>query len=103
RGLDVWIAALQLGDRLDRLDPVAPGLLLPGGDGEGEAVDDDCLDPHPPVPSQILDQPLGHGDLPVGGPRLAALVDGERDHGGAVLAYPPPDPGNSRSPPGARL
>ena len=37
RRLDVRIAALQLGDRLDGLDPVAPGLLLPGGDGERQA------------------------------------------------------------------
>ena len=102
-GLDVRIAALQLGDRLDGLDAVAPGLLLPGGNGERQAVDDDVLDPHPPVAGQILDQPLGDGDLPLSGPRLAALVDGKRDHGGTVLAHQRHDPGDARVGPVAVL
>ena len=43
-GLHVRVAALELADRLDRLDAVPAGLLLAGGDREGEAVDDDVLD-----------------------------------------------------------
>ncbi len=87
RGLHGRVPALQLGDRLDGLDRVAAGLLLAGGDGEGQAVDDDVLDAHAPVPGQVGDEPLGDGDLPVGGAGLALLVDGQRDHRGAVLAY----------------
>ena len=41
RGLHVRVAALELADRLDGLERVAAHLLLPGGDREGERVDDD--------------------------------------------------------------
>ena len=41
RGLHVGAAALELADRLDGLQRVAAHLLLPGGDREGERVDDD--------------------------------------------------------------
>jgi hypothetical protein len=37
------------------------------------------------------------------GPRLAALVDGERDHGGTVLAHQRHDPGDARVGPVAVL
>ena len=40
----VGVAPLELADRLDRLDAVASGLLLAGGDREGQAVDEDVLD-----------------------------------------------------------
>ena len=41
RGLHVRVAALELADRLDGLQRVAAHLLLPGGDREGQRVDDD--------------------------------------------------------------
>ena len=85
-GLDARVTPLELGDRVDRLDPVPPGLLLAGGDREREAVEDDVLLAHPPVHGQVGDQPLGDLDLPRRGAGLAALVDGQRDHRRAVLA-----------------
>ena len=42
---------------------------------------------HAPVAGQVLDQPAGDPDLPVGRAGLALLVDGQRDHGRAVLAH----------------
>ena len=84
--LHARVAPLELGDRLDRLQAVAAGLLLAGGDREGEGVDEDVLDVHAPVVPQVLDQPAGHPDLPVGRAGLALLVDGQGDHGRAVLA-----------------
>ena len=39
----------------------------------------------PQLRGQVLDQPGGHRDLPVGGAGLALLVDGEGDHRGAML------------------
>ena len=38
-----------------------------------------------PVAGQVVDQPLGDRDLLLGGTGLALLVDGQRDHRGAVL------------------
>ena len=52
--------------------------------------------PHAPVLSQVGDQPLGDRDLPVGGPGLAALVDGQRDDRGTVLADHRHDPRDAR-------
>ena len=57
RRLHRRVCALELADRLDRLQAVAAGLLLAGGDREGQAVDDDVLDPHAPVAGQVLDEP----------------------------------------------
>ncbi len=88
--------ALELGDRLDRLDGVPPGLLLAGRDREREAVDDDVLLAHPVVRGEVADQPLGHLDLPRGRAGLALLVDGQRDHGRAVLAHHRHQPGHPR-------
>ncbi len=45
RGLHVGVAPLDLADRLDRLEAVAAGLLLAGGDREGQAVDEDVARP----------------------------------------------------------
>ena len=39
-----------------------------------------------PVAGQVVDEPLGDGDLVLGGAGLALLVDGQRDQRGAVLA-----------------
>ncbi len=96
RGLHVRPARLDLADRLDRLQGVAPGLLLAGGDREGQAVDQDVLDPHPPAAGQVGDQPLGDAHLPVGGPCLPLLVDGQRDDGRPVLDDKRHDPGEPR-------
>ncbi len=85
RGLHLGVALLDRADRLDGLQGVPPRLLLAGRDREGQAVHDDVADPHAPVTGEVLDQPGGHGQLPVRGPCLALLVDGERDHRGTVL------------------
>ena len=84
-GLHVGEPPLDLADRLDGLDPVAAGLLLTGGDREGQRVDDDVAGLHAPVDGQVGDQPLGDRDLPVRRTRLALLVDGQRDDRGTVL------------------
>ena len=97
RGLHFRVAALELADRLDRLDRVPPGLLLAGRYREGQAVHDDVGQPDAPVAGQVLDQPGRHRQLPRGGAGLALLVDGERDHGGAVLAHQRHHPGEPRA------
>ena len=85
RGLYVGVAALQLADRTDRGDPVLAGLLLARADGEGQAVDEDVRLVDAPVGGEVLDEPLGDGDLVLDGAGLALLVDGQRDQRGAVL------------------
>ena len=84
-GVDAGVLRGDLADRVDRLDRVAPRLLLPGRDREGEAVDDDVVDLHAPFADEGVDQPRGDAHLVVAGARLALLVDRERDHGRAVL------------------
>ncbi len=85
RGLHIGAAALELADRLDGLERVAAHLLLPGGDREGQGVDDDVGLAHAVVGREVLDEPLGDPDLPFRGAGLALLVDAERHDGGAVL------------------
>ena len=80
------VPALELADRLDRLQRVAADLLLPGGDREGEGVDDDVLDVHAVVRGQVADEPVRDPDLPLGGAGLALLVDAQRDDRRTVLA-----------------
>ena len=86
RRLHGGMELLDLADRLDGLEPVAPRLLLAGGDREGQRVDDDVLDLHAPVGGEVLDQPGGDAHLPLGRSRLAFLVDAQRDNCRAVLA-----------------
>ena len=84
----VWtsrVALLELLDRVDRLDAVPADLLLTGGDREGQAVDDDVLDPHAPVLGEVLDEAERHAGLPLRGAGLPLLVDAEADDRGAVL------------------
>ena len=85
RRLDVRVQGLQLPDRLDRLDAVPAGLLLAGGDGEGEGVDEDVAHRHAPVPGQVADEAVGHAHLPLGRARLALLVDRQGHDPGTVL------------------
>ena len=85
RGVDAGVFRRDLPDRLDGLDRVAAGLLLAGRDREGERVDDDVLDAHPPLVHQGLDEARRDAHLVLGGARLALLVDRERDDRGAVL------------------
>ncbi len=40
-GLHIRVVLFQFADRLDGLDAVAAGLLLTGGDGERQGVDED--------------------------------------------------------------
>ena len=87
RGVDAGVLRGDLADGLDRLDGVAAGLFLAGGDREGQAVDDDVLDAHPPFAHQGVDEARGDGHLALGGARLAVLVDGQGDDGGAVFLH----------------
>ena len=86
RRLHLRVAALDLADRLDGRQPVAARLLLAGGDREGQAVDEDVVDPHAPAAGERLDQPDGDVDLVLDRAGLALLVDRQRDDGRAVLA-----------------
>ncbi|CAM5610994.1 hypothetical protein KAURM247S_00180 [Kitasatospora aureofaciens] len=95
-GLHPRVAALELADRLDRLDAVPAGLLLAGGQGEGEAVDQDRALVDAVVGGQLGDQPLGDLHLLLGRTGLALLVDGQRDQAGAVLAGQRRDPAEAR-------
>ncbi len=83
--VDAGVAAGDLADGLDGLQAVAAGLLLAGGDGEGEGVDEDVLDLHAPVAGEVLDEAFGDADLPVAVAGLALLVDAQGDHARAVL------------------
>ena len=65
--------------------PSLAGLLLAGADGEGQGVDEDRRLVDTPVPGDVVDEPLGDLHLLLGGAGLALLVDGQRDHRGAVL------------------
>ncbi len=85
RGLNVRMALLEFPDRVDRLDGVLADLFLTGGDREDQAVDDDRGLVQPPVGGHVLDQPLGDPQLPLGGARLAFLVDAGHHDGGTVL------------------
>jgi len=87
RRLHLRVLTLELTDRRDGLDAVATHLLLTGGDGEGEAVDDDVGFLHPPVLGQVGDQPVSDPHLPLGGASLTFLVDGQRHHRSAVLGH----------------
>ena len=87
RGLHLRVAALDLADRLDGRQPVAARLLLAGRDREGQAVDEDVVDPHAPAAGERLDQPDGDVDLVLDRAGLALLVDRQRHDGRAVLAH----------------
>ena len=97
RRLHVRVTPLELGDRLDRLDRVPPGLLLPGGDREGQAVHDDVRLAHAPGAGQVLDEPGRDGHLPVRRAGLPLLVDGERDDRRPVLTDQRHDAGDAGS------
>ena len=95
------VAALQFPDCLNGLDAVTPCLLLPSGDGEGQAVDEDIADVHPPGAGQLIDQARGHPQFPLGGPGLALLVYSQGHHGGTVLRdqrHHSPEPGRGTIP-----
>ena len=83
--MDARILGVDLSDRLDRLDRVASGLLLPRRDGEGQSIHDDVVDPHAPLAHEGVDEPGRDAHLVLGRAGLALLVDGEGDHGGTVL------------------
>lgn len=95
RGLHIGAAALELTDRLDGGDAVLAGLLLAGADREGQRVDEDVALVHAPVAGQVVDEPLGDGDLVLDRTGLALFVDGERDERGSVLGR---EPGDLREP-----
>ncbi len=94
-GLHVGVAPLQLADGLHGLQGVAVGLLLAGGDGEGQAVDEDVGLADAVLAGELGDDPLGDLDLLGRGARLPLLVDGQRDQGGAVLGGQRGDPGEA--------
>src|SRR5271163_185041 len=79
------MASLQLTDGPDGLDAVFARLLLTGGDGEGQSIDEDRGFVDSPVAGDVVDQPLGDLDLLLGGTGLALFVDGQRDDRGAVF------------------
>src|SRR6185312_1794340 len=85
RGLDIGKAPLHFANGLDRLDAVPAGFLLSCGNREGQAVENDVALAQPEVLCDVGDRPLRDAYLPLRYPRLAFLVDGEHDHGRAVL------------------
>ncbi len=97
--LHVRMGLLEPPDGLERLDAVAAGLLLAGGDRERQAVHEDVARGDPVVVAQVGDEPVGHAHLPVGRARLALLVDRQGHDRGAVLLDERHDPGEPR--PGA--
>ncbi len=94
--MDAGILRRDLPDRLDGLDGIPAGLLLPGRDGKGEGVHDDVVDPHAPDADQRVDQAGSDAHLVLGGARLALLVDGEGDDRRAVLLDQGHDPAEAR-------
>ena len=85
RGLHIRVPLLQLADGLDCLDAVLARLFLARANGEGQAVDQNRRLVDTPVRGDVVDEALGDLHLLLGGAGLALLVDGQRDHGGAVL------------------
>ncbi len=94
---------LDAADRLDRLHAVAAEVLLTRAQREREHVEDEVGGLEPVlVDGEIVDAPA-HAELPVGGARLALLVDREADHRGAVLPREREHPVEARARPFAVL
>ena len=71
RGLHVRVAPLELADRLDGLEPSRRVSSWPVAIGKVRQSTMMSLDAHAPVAGQVLDQPVGDRDLPLGGAGLA--------------------------------
>src|SRR5829696_9917618 len=80
----MWDLGLDPADALDRLDGRRTPLLVAGGEGEGERVEDQSLRVEAVLVATDLTDPPGDLHLAVGGLRHADLVDGERDQRGAM-------------------
>ena len=85
RGVDLGVALLQLPDGRDGFNSIPAGLLLPGGDGEREAVHDDVFFRHTPGTGDIRDETLGDLHLLLASTSLSFFINGQGDHGRAVL------------------
>ena len=84
RGLHLGDLGLQPADALDRLDRRRFPLLVAGGQGEGEQVEDQRFGVEAVLVAGDLLDPLGDLDLAVGGLRHPDLVDRQRDQRRAV-------------------
>ena len=85
RRLHVWEQAFDLADGLNGLDAVATRFLLSGSNRKGEAVEDNVALAQSVLLGDLFDRTLRDADLPLRGTRLAFLVNGQHDHGRAVL------------------
>ena len=85
--LHARVHRLELPNGIHRLDCISTRLLLPGGDGKGERVDEDVRDVHAPVVGEVTHQSVGNAHLPLRRPSLPLLVDGQRHDAGTMLHH----------------
>ena len=74
--MNAWIEAVDLANRFDCLNGVASGFLLSGCNREGEAVNNDVLDPHIPIGHEGVDQPGRDPNLVFFSSCLTLLING---------------------------
>ena len=77
---------LDAADALQRLQRAVAQLFLPGGDREGQRVEEQRLRRQAVLVDGDVEDALGDGDLLLDGLGHALLVNRQRDHRRAVLA-----------------
>ena len=75
---------LELLNRVERLHGVAAQVLLAAGEGKGETIEEQITGLHAMAVDREVVDPVGDAQLPLGGARLAGLID-RQGHGGGTV------------------